>query len=106
MVSEGVKPGDESLCISGSVVLCLACCVDWTGTFALVSILGFNGVLKGDLKGLERVWKALSIRRLFEGRMGDIAVASIEEKGVQRGFDMRSYYMAGLLKHSDSYKSS
>lgn len=37
-----------------------------------VSGFGFSGVLKGDLKGWERVWEAVSMRRRFEGRIGDI----------------------------------
>lgn len=35
--------------------------------FVCVSVLGFNGVLKGDLKGWESVWDASSIRRRFVG---------------------------------------
>ncbi len=40
---------------------------------------GFSGVLKGDLKGWERVWVAVSMRRRLEGRIGDMVVAAAQE---------------------------
>lgn len=38
---------------------------------------GFGGVLKGDLKGWERVWLTESRRRRLEGRSGDMAGRSM-----------------------------
>lgn len=42
------------------------------GGLVLLVGLGFRGVLKGDLKGLERVWEALSRRRRLLGGDGDM----------------------------------
>lgn len=49
------------------------------GEAAWVSGLGFNGVLRGDLKGWERVFVAVLSRRRFDGWMGDMT-AGEEEK--------------------------
>ena len=38
---------------------------DSAGKFGVMLVVSFNGVLNGDLKGCERVWDALSIRRRF-----------------------------------------
>ena len=37
------------------------------GRLMSLLVLAFKGVLKGDLKGWERVWEALSVRRRFDG---------------------------------------
>jgi hypothetical protein len=40
---------------------------------------GFSGVLKGDLKGWERVWVAVSMRRRLEGWIGDMMIVVAQQ---------------------------
>jgi len=50
-------------------------------------VFGFEGVLKGDLKGWERVWFTESRRRRLEGGGGDMLGRSmlVELKSFRRG---------------------